>query len=135
MKGIYLRVASLILLAAVACNARAPAPTLLSPIATPTRAPTPVPLTPTGAKPNAPVPFASGQIKTWSVAADDAFVYWTDCGDNSAATNGKVMKAPKSGGAPIALATNEACPTNLALDANKVYYLVSDPGRSYSVYV
>ena len=101
MKGIYLRVASLILLAAVACNA--PAPTLLSPIATPTRAPTPVPLTPSDAKPNAPVPFASGQIKTWAVAADDAFVYWTDCGDNPAATNGKVMKAPPVFGAFITL--------------------------------
>ncbi len=132
-------IAFLLLLAAVACNAFTPAPTLLPPLATPTRAPIPIPSTPTLIKSSAPIVFASGQIKTWSVAADDAFVYWTDCGDNPAAKNGKVMRVPKSGGAPPAtiaqgvLVANESCPTALALDVDSVYYLANDPGKSYSM--
>ncbi|MEW5718070.1 MAG: hypothetical protein AB1817_05560 [Chloroflexota bacterium] len=126
MKTIRVFVLFLFLLAAVACDVIKPAPT-------------PVPSTPTIVKPSAPITFASGQIKTWSVATDDAFVYWTDCGNNPAAKNGKVMRAPKSGGALPStaaqgvLVANESCPTALALDADNVYFLANDPGKSYSM--
>lgn len=88
---------------------------------------------PTIAKPSTPITVASGQIKTWSVAADDSFVYWTDCGDNPSTRNGKVMRAPKAGGAPTTLAANESCPTTLSLDADNVYYLVNDPSQLFSM--
>ena len=113
----------LILFALVACRAPAPGPTTPPAL-------TPLPITATTAKPNAPILFASGQVKTWSVAVDDSSVYWTDCGDNPAAQNGKVLRAPKTGGAPIALAAGESCPTTLTVDADSVYYLANDPGKS-----
>lgn len=85
---------------------------------TPTTAPTPPP-----AVLNTPVAVATGQMKTWGVAVDDANVYWTDCGTNPAAQDGRVMKMSKSTGEIVALASKQSCPTTIALDATYVYWI------------
>lgn len=72
---------------------------------------------------NTPSIVATGQTKTWGVAVDDANIYWTDCGTNPTAQDGRVMRMSKSTGQMIALASNQSCPTSIALDATNVYWL------------
>ena len=120
MKRVY-RVALWLLFFGVGCAAL---PTSIAPSPVPRS--TPLVVTPPPIKPNLAVTLASGQIKTWDVSADETDVYWTDCGDNPDARNGRVLRAAKAGGAPVALAANERCPQAIALDATHVYWLAGD---------
>ena len=63
-----------------------------------------------------PEVFATGQAKPWGVAIDDAYVYWTNEGDDS------VMRAPKSGGAPKVIADNQAEPHRVLVDGTNVIW-------------
>ena len=72
---------------------------------------------------NTPIAVAIGQIKTWAVAVDEANIYWTDCGTNPTAQDGRVMRMSKSTGQVVALISNQSCPTTIALDAAYVYWL------------
>lgn len=75
--------------------------------------------------------FASSQAKPWGVAVDDAYVYWTNEGDNT------VMRAAKAGGAPMVIATGQYEPHHILVDsANVIWHNVnlldrqSGPGGS-----
>ena len=63
-----------------------------------------------------PEAFATGQGKPWGVAVDDAYVYWTNEGDET------VMRAPKTGGAPVAIARNQAEPHRILVDSTTVIW-------------
>jgi hypothetical protein len=60
----------------------------------------------------APVTLASGQDHPWGIAVDAVNVYWTGNG---------VMKAPLSGGPPVALDSTPGG-SGIAVDANYVYW-------------
>jgi len=65
-----------------------------------------------------PTPLASNQ-STHSVAVDDRFVYWTDD------TGNKVLRVPLAGGNPQVVAANQATPTDIAIDAQNIYWVNS----------
>ncbi len=69
--------------------------------------------------------FASSQAKPWGVAVDEAFVYWTNEGD------GTVVRAAKTGGAPLVLARGQAEPQRIFVDAtNIVWHAANTLNRS-----
>ena len=59
---------------------------------------------------------ATGQGKPWDVAVDDGYVYWTNEGSNS------VMRAPKAGGAPIAIELGQYEPHRLIVDPTSMFW-------------
>jgi hypothetical protein len=61
-------------------------------------------------------PVVSKGTAPIALAVDGASVYWLE------SDAGTVMKAPKGGGAAVALATGQAAPFDLALDASNVYW-------------
>lgn len=63
-----------------------------------------------------PETFATGQGKPWGVAVDEAYVYWTNEGDDT------VMRAPKTGGAPTVLAHDQAEPHRILVDSTNVIW-------------
>jgi hypothetical protein len=63
-----------------------------------------------------PETFASGQGKPWGVAVDDAYVYWTNEGDDT------VMRAPKTGGPPMVIARSQAEPHRILVDSTNVIW-------------
>lgn len=74
------------------------------------------------------MPAAGGAIATLAsnqtvaaVAVDDSHVYWTD--DDS-----KVWRVPLAGGTPEAIATNQAMPTDIAIDGKNIYWINSATG-------
>jgi hypothetical protein len=58
----------------------------------------------------------------WGIAIEGADVYWVNMGE---AQQGSVVKAPKSGGAPVTLASNQVNPVSIAVDAQNVYWTTS----------
>lgn len=60
--------------------------------------------------------FASSQAKPWGVAVDEAYVYWTNEGDNT------VMRAAKVGGAPMVVATGQYEPHRIMVDSANVIW-------------
>ncbi len=54
---------------------------------------------------------------TNSVAVDDQHVYWTDD------TIGKVVRVPLAGGDPQVMATNQAMPSDIAIDSKNIYWV------------
>lgn len=75
------------------------------------------------------MPAAGGAVTTLatiqgtnSVAVDDKFVYWTDEAGN------RVLRAPLAGGMPEVVAANQATPTDIAIDAQNIYWLNSVMG-------
>jgi hypothetical protein len=63
-----------------------------------------------------PETFATGQSKPWGVAVDDAYVYWTNEGDDT------VMRAPKGGGEPAIIARSQAEPHRILVDSTNVIW-------------
>jgi hypothetical protein len=51
---------------------------------------------------------------------DDTFIYWPDATNTSA---GNILKAPKTGGQAIILASGQDQPSAVAVDANNVYWV------------
>jgi hypothetical protein len=74
----------------------------------------------------APEVIASGQVRPWAVAVDDARVYWAAEGNAVAGvdtpTGGQIASAPKAGGAITIVAPNEQRPTTLVLDGGMIYF-------------
>lgn len=66
----------------------------------------------------APTVLATGQ-HGHTVAVDDKFVYWTDD------TAGKILRVAIAGGTPQVMAANQATPTDLAIDAQNIYWVNS----------
>ncbi len=64
----------------------------------------------------APETFATGQSKPWGIAVDDAYVYWTNEGDET------VMRAPKTGGAPAVIARDQVEPHRIVVDSVNVIW-------------
>jgi sugar lactone lactonase YvrE len=60
--------------------------------------------------------FAMGQGKPWGIAVDDAFVYWTNEGDET------VVRAPKSGGALTVLAHDQLEPHEILVDGTNILW-------------
>lgn len=56
------------------------------------------------------------------MVSDGAFLYWAEYG------RGRIMRAPKTGGAPIILACAQDKARALAVDANFVYWTTEDGG-------
>lgn len=63
-----------------------------------------------------PETFATGQSKPWGVAVDDAYVYWTNEGDDT------VMRAPKGGGPAAVIARSQAEPHRILVDSTNVIW-------------
>lgn len=63
-----------------------------------------------------PEAFATGQGKPWGVAVDDAYVYWTNEGDEN------VMRAPKAGGPAVVIARDQAEPHRILVDSTNVIW-------------
>lgn len=63
-----------------------------------------------------PQTFATGQSKPWGVAVDDAYVYWTNEGDDT------VMRAPKGGGPPAVIARSQVEPHRILVDSTNVIW-------------
>ena len=63
-----------------------------------------------------PETFATGQGKPWGVAVDDAYVYWTNEGDDT------VMRAPKGGGPPAVIARSQVEPHRILVDSTNVIW-------------
>ena len=91
------------------------------------------PPTPPPVSNSSPNVIVTNQINTWAVATDDANVYWTDCGTNPSASDGRVLKMSKAGVTPIVLAAQQPCPADLALDADNVFYLASDTNSTRKI--
>jgi hypothetical protein len=72
------------------------------------------------------VTLASGQVCPWGMAIDATNVYWTTCGDP---TGGAVMKVPKAGGQPMALATGDRL-SGIAVDGTNVYWIAGSEDAS-----
>jgi sugar lactone lactonase YvrE len=61
------------------------------------------------------------------VKADDTSVYWTyEVGD----TDGRIMRVASSGGAPVALASNQLHPRGLAVDKTHLYWVNMGTGAA-----
>lgn len=71
--------------------------------------------------------MAIDQVKPSSVVVDANFIYWVATGSYAqaqcSAADGKVMKVAKTGGTPITLVSGQACPTDLAVDGEHVYFV------------
>jgi hypothetical protein len=63
-----------------------------------------------------PEMFAAGQGKPWGIAIDDAYVYWTNEGDET------VMRKPKGGGPAVAIAQSQAEPHRILVDSTNVIW-------------
>jgi hypothetical protein len=77
-----------------------------------------------------------------SIAADDAFVYWTEQDlnqDDAGAFEGTVRRMPVDGGAIESLATAQSQPQGLAVDSTGIYWMNQGPYvmdcQSYGTYV
>jgi hypothetical protein len=71
-------------------------------------------------------PLASGDIP-WHIEVDETSIYWTEQG--SSPGTGKVMKASKVDGSKgVTIASNQAGPQGLALDATSVYWANKEDG-------
>lgn len=66
----------------------------------------------------APTTLATGQ-HGHTVAVDDKFVYWTDD------TANRIVRVAIAGGTPQVMAANQATPTDLAIDAQNIYWVNS----------
>ena len=68
--------------------------------------------------------LASNQAQPLAVAVDDSFVYW---GNHS---GGMLMKAPKAGGPPVAIATGSGF-ESIVVDDQYVYWIFNSVGNGY----
>lgn len=62
------------------------------------------------------------RIGNGPMAVDDSFVYWADY------YGGRIMKVPKTGGAPLIVACGQDKPRGLAIDASFVYWTTEGGG-------
>ncbi len=67
---------------------------------------------------NCLITLASGQTEPWSLAVDDASVYWASAGSGD---GGLISSVPRGGGAITTLATGQS-PCGIAVDATSVYW-------------
>jgi hypothetical protein len=61
---------------------------------------------------------ATGQLRPWGIAVDDARVYWANQGTDTTGApgnDGSIMALDKAGGSPVVLAGGEQMPTAIAL--------------------
>jgi hypothetical protein len=63
-----------------------------------------------------PEMFVDGQGKPWGIAVDDAYVYWTNEGDET------VMRKPKGGGPAAVIARSQAEPHRVLVDSTNVIW-------------
>jgi hypothetical protein len=69
------------------------------------------------------VSLASAQVNPEAIAVDETHVYWVNAGTElNGFHDGSVMKVPRSGGAPTAIAVNQLRPVAIAVDASFVFW-------------
>lgn len=70
-----------------------------------------------------PYRIASHQAQPVTLAVDATHVYWTNGGNPTPNEPGAVMKAPRAGGAPVAIVPALATPTALAVAGKRVFWV------------
>ena len=67
------------------------------------------------------------QTYPFGIAVYGSHIYWTDCGDNTAAT-GSIMQADLDGGNAISLAGGQAHPVGIAVNSSHIYWANANTG-------
>ena len=70
--------------------------------------------------------LARGQGHLAGIASDGAFVYWAGTDESTVPPTGHIFRVPRSGGAPVSLASQPGHSLNVAVHSGFVYWTAAN---------